>query len=163
MANTSLTMQTQRILIAVEDSKYSEKAVKYGFHLANALGAQVALLHVVDPPPTSSYTAVDPIMGVNPVFIPETTEIQEEASQALLSRLAALWTGGEQHLSKFSKIGQPRQEILDTANEWAADLIVLGTHGRTGFDHFISGSVSEGVARRSICPVLIVPYKDEES
>ncbi|HEY0769691.1 MAG TPA: universal stress protein, partial [Sphingobacteriaceae bacterium] len=55
------------------------------------------------------------------------------------------------------KIGNPRDEILITADEWNADLIIVGTHGRTGFDHFISGSVAEGVARKAKCPVLIIP------
>lgn len=163
MADSPLTIKTQRILIAVEDSKYSEKAVRYGYHLASAFGGHVALVHVIDPPTTSTYGAVDPIMGVNPVYIPEINEVQEEASEELLNRLTASWTGPIENITKFSKVGQPRQEILTVANEWQADLIVLGTHGRTGFDHFISGSVSEGVARRSICPVVIVPYKDDDA
>src|SRR5690606_41169191 len=48
----------------------------------------------------------------------------------------------------FSRIGNPKQEILTVASEWAADLIIMGTHGRTGFDHFISGSVSRSEERR---------------
>jgi len=163
MADSPLTIQTNRILIAVDDSKYSEKAVWYGFHLAQAFQASVALVHVIDPPTNSSYGAVDPIMGVNPVYIPEMNEVQEQASTELLDRLAATWQGAPESISKISKMGQPRKEILTAANEWQANLIVLGTHGRTGFDHFISGSVSEGVARHALCPVLIVPYKDEQA
>jgi len=162
MTDASFNIKTQRILIAVDDSKYSEKAVRYGYHLALALGGQVALVHVIDPPTSSTYGAVDPIMGVNPVYIPEITEVQEQTSADLLDRLALSWGGLEEDITKISKLGQPRKEILAAANEWQADLIVLGTHGRTGFDHFISGSVSEGVARHSIRPVIIVPYKDEE-
>ncbi|GAA4805742.1 hypothetical protein GCM10023231_38630 [Olivibacter ginsenosidimutans] len=162
MADSPLNFKTNRILIAVEDSKYSEKAVRYGYHLAQAFDAQVALVHVIDPPTNSSYGAVDPIMGVNPMYIPEINEVQEEASTTLLDRLAALWSGATTHITKMSRMGQPRKEIITAANEWQADLIVLGTHGRTGFDHFISGSVSEGVARHAICPVIIVPYKDED-
>lgn len=162
MIDSSLTIRTQRILIAVEDSKYSEKAVRYGYHLAQAFNGEVALVHVIDPPTSSTYGAVDPIMGVNPVYIPEINEVQEQASTDLLNRLASLWPNGEQHVTKISKLGQPRKEILEAANEWQVDLIVLGTHGRTGFDHFISGSVSEGVARHAICPVVIVPYKDDD-
>lgn len=162
MTDATLTIKTQRILIAVEDSKYSEKAVRYGYHLAQALGCQVALVHVIDPPTTSAYGAVDPIMGVNPVYIPEINEVQEQASEDLLKRLSSMWTGTGDGVTTISKLGQPRQEIINAASEWQADLIVLGTHGRTGFDHFISGSVSEGVARHAICPVVIVPYKDEE-
>ncbi|WP_134089333.1 universal stress protein [Olivibacter sp. XZL3] len=162
MTDLPFTLNTQRILIAVEDSKYSENAVRYGYHLAQAFNGEVALVHVIDPPTSSTYGAVDPIMGVNPVYIPEINEVQQQASEDLLNRLAMLWPNGEQSVTKISKLGQPRKEILETANEWRADLIVLGTHGRTGFDHFISGSVSEEVARHAICPVVIVPYKDVE-
>src|SRR5690554_1384902 len=149
----------KRILIAIDDSTFSEKATRIGFNLANTLNSKVALLNVMDPPSTS-YTG-DPLLGQQPLIMPEIAQLQEEASRAVLERYGKLWEG-EQELTTFSQIGNPRIEILSTAEEWNADLIILGTHGRTGFDHFISGSVAEGVARRSLCPVLIVPNKDEE-
>jgi nucleotide-binding universal stress UspA family protein len=149
----------KRILIAIEDSPFSEKATRIGFNLAKTLNAKVALLNVMDPPSTS-YTG-DPLLGQQPLIMPEIAQLQEEASKAVLERFGELWSG-EQELTTFSQMGNPRVEILATAEEWKADLIILGTHGRTGFDHFISGSVAEGVARRSLCPVLIVPNKDEE-
>lgn len=149
----------KRILIAIDDSPFSEKATRIGFNLAKTLNAKVALLNVMDPPSTS-YTG-DPLLGQQPLIMPEIAQLQEEASKAVLERFGELWNG-EQELTTFSQMGNPRFEILATAEEWKADLIILGTHGRTGFDHFISGSVAEGVARRSLCPVLIVPNKDEE-
>jgi nucleotide-binding universal stress UspA family protein len=149
----------KRILIAIDDSPFSEKATRIGFNLAKTLNAKVALLNVMDPPSTS-YTG-DPLLGQQPLIMPEIAQLQEEASKAVLERFGELWSG-EQELTTFSQMGNPRVEILATAEEWKADLIILGTHGRTGFDHFISGSVAEGVARRSLCPVLIVPNKDEE-
>jgi nucleotide-binding universal stress UspA family protein len=149
----------QRILIAIDDSTFSEKATRIGFNLAETLNAKVALLNVMDPPSTS-YTG-DPLLGQQPFIIPEIAQLQEEASKEVLERFGGLWKG-KQELTTFSQMGNPRVEILATAEEWNADLIILGTHGRTGFDHFISGSIAEGVARRSLCPVLIVPNKDEE-
>jgi len=149
----------QRILIAIEDSPYSEKAALYGFHLAHIMGAHVALLNVMDPPSTT-YSG-DPLLGQQPLIMPEIAEMQEEASRAILERYSSSWKS-DKNLVTFSKVGNPRIEILATADEWDADLIILGTHGRTGFDHFISGSVAEGVARRAACPVLIVPNKSEQ-
>jgi len=70
--------------------------------------------------------------------------------------------GDEIVLHTYNRIGSPKTEILATAEECNADLIILGTHGRTGFDHFISGSVAEGVVRKSKCPVLIIPNKEKE-
>ena len=148
----------QRILIAIDDSAYSEKAALYGFHLAHVMNAQVALLNVMDPPSTT-YSG-DPLLGQQPLVMPEIVQMQEDASQSILERYSSSWKS-EKELLTLSKIGNPRIEILNTAEEWKADLIILGTHGRTGFDHFISGSVAEGVARRSVCPVLIVPNKTE--
>lgn len=152
------TFGFKRILIAIDDSSFSEKATRIGFDLAKTMNAKVALLNVMDPPSTS-YTG-DPLLGQQPLVLPEIAEMQEEASRSVLARFGALWQG-EQELTTFSQMGNPRTEILATAEEWKADLIILGTHGRTGFDHFISGSVAEGVARRSLCPVLIVPNKEE--
>jgi nucleotide-binding universal stress UspA family protein len=149
----------KRILIAIDDSAFSEKATQIGFNLAETLNAKVALLNVMDPPSTSY--AGDPLLGQQPLIIPEVALMQEDASKEILERYGKLWKGN-QELTTFSQMGNPRVEILATAEEWNADLIILGTHGRTGFDHFISGSIAEGVARRSLCPVLIVPNKDEE-
>jgi nucleotide-binding universal stress UspA family protein len=148
----------QRILIAIDDSASSEKAAQYGFHLAHVMHAHVALLNVMDPP-TTTYSG-DPLLGQQPLVMPEIAEMQEEASRTVLEKYSSFWKS-EKELVTYSKIGNPRVEILATAEEWKADLIILGTHGRTGFDHFISGSVSEGVARRSLCPVLIVPSKTD--
>ena len=149
----------QRILIAIDDSASSEKAAQYGFHLAHVMHASVALLNVMDPP-TATYSG-DPLLGQQPLVMPEIAEMQEEASRSVLEKYSTYWKS-EKELVTYSKIGNPRVEILATAEEWKADLIILGTHGRTGFDHFISGSVSEGVARRSLCPVLIVPSKTDQ-
>ena len=149
-----------KILIAVEDSPYSDQAVNYGFALARKFGAAIALVHVNEIPIATPYIA-DPLLNESPVMIPEMMQIQEEASKNLFDRIQKQW-GEDVTLYTFTKIGRPKDEILATADECKADLIILGTHGRTGFDHFISGSVSESVARRAKCPVLIIPNKEEK-
>lgn len=146
-----------RILIATDDSECSKKALQHGYALAKIMESSVALVHVIEPAAPTNYGA-DPLMGQQPIVIPETTEIQEENSKTMLDEISK----GFQDLKEvftFSRIGSPKQEILTVANEWAADLIIMGTHGRTGFDHFISGSVSESVVRKAPCPVLVVPGK----
>lgn len=146
-----------RILIATDDSECSKKALQHGYGLAKIMGASVALIHVIEPATPANYGA-DPLMGQQPIIIPETTEIQEENSRSMLKEISK----GFEDLSEvftFSRMGSPKQEILSVASEWAADLIIMGTHGRTGFDHFISGSVSESVTRKAPCPVLVVPGK----
>ena len=144
-----------KILIAVEDSIYSEQASDYGFGLARKFDAEVALVHVNDVISTTTAHLTDPILNEPMIMMPEAMDIQEEASKKLFERLSK---GREDTtIYTFMKIGNPRDEILITADEWDADLIIVGTHGRTGFDHFISGSVAEGVARKAKCPVLIIP------
>lgn len=147
----------QRILIATDDSECSKKALQHGYALAKTMESSVALIHVIEPASPTNYGA-DPLMGQQPIIIPETTEIQEENSKRLLDDISKEFHDVKEVFT-FSRIGTPKQEILTVASEWAADLIIMGTHGRTGFDHFISGSVSESVIRRASCPVLVVPGK----
>lgn len=146
-----------RILIATDDSECSKKALQHGRYLANVMEASVALIHVIEPASPTNYGA-DPLMGQQPIIIPETTEIQEQNSKSMLDEISKTFNDVKEVFT-FSRIGNPKQEILTVAGEWAADLIIMGTHGRTGFDHFISGSVSESVTRRANCPVLVVPGK----
>jgi len=149
-----------RILIAVDDSPYSDQAVNYGVLLAKNLGSKITLVHVDEIPISSPYSA-DPLLNESPAMIPELMHIQEEASKLLFKRIK------EQHgdtveISAITKIGRAQDEILAVADACKADMIILGTHGRTGFDHFISGSVSESVARKAKCPVLIIPNPDKK-
>jgi nucleotide-binding universal stress UspA family protein len=72
----------------------------------------------------------------------------EQAAQLLRAKGLNVSTVGEE--------GDPKTRIIDHAAEWHADLIVLGSHGRKGFDRFLLGSVSEAVARHASCSVEIV-------
>jgi nucleotide-binding universal stress UspA family protein len=60
------------------------------------------------------------------------------------------------------KTGDIKTEILETAKTWDASIIVMGTHGRKGFDHFLLGSMAESITRNAQCPVFIVPNKNED-
>jgi nucleotide-binding universal stress UspA family protein len=152
--------EIRRVLIAIEDSSYSDHAAKYGFGLARTLHAEVALLHVNEVPVTTPYVA-DPMLNEAPVMVPELISAQEEAGKRLLDRVAGTFGEGT-IIHTFAKLGSPKDEILATAEEFGADLIILGTHGRSGFDLFISGSVSDKVVRKASCPVLVIPNKEAE-
>lgn len=147
-----------KILIAVEDSPFSDRAIAYGFVLAKKLGAEIVLVHVNEIPITTPYIS-DPFLNETSMILPEMMEVQEAASKQLFDRIQKQYGEGIT-LFTYNRIGRPKDEILATAEECDADLIILGTHGRTGFDHFISGSVSESVARKATCPVLIIPNKE---
>jgi nucleotide-binding universal stress UspA family protein len=150
-------IKLHKILIAVDDSSYSDKAAAYGFALAKKLSAEIALVHVDEIPVGVPYSG-DPMLNEPAIIIPEIMSIQEEASTHLMTRLTKT-AGKDTKLHTFKKIGNPKEEILSTAEEWHADMIILGTHGRTGLDHFLSGSLAESIVRKATCPVLIIPNK----
>lgn len=147
-----------RILIAVEDSPYSDQAIQYGMMLAKKMGSKVAIVHADEIPVNTPFIA-DPMLSETPLMIPEMMEVQEQASKNLFQRIKDQYS--EQHeITTYMCVGRAQDEILSVAEEYKADLIILGTHGRTGLDHFISGSVSASVAKRAKCPVLIIPKKE---
>ncbi len=150
-----------RVLIAIDDSEESEKAIAYGFKLANKLKATVALVHIVDYVIPASYSS-DPVMGLeSTIYVPEVANIQQEHSKELINKIATKY-GNDVKIETFIKNGDPKHEIIKTAEEWQAGIIVMGTHGRRGLDHFISGSLSEDVTRVAPCPVMIIPNRKEK-
>ncbi len=146
----------QRILVALDDSPCSEKVIEYARDLVSE-NTSIALITVVPPTSPASY-GVDPLLGQQPIVVPEVSETQLQAAQDYLDRITTHFATAKEVFT-FSKIGNIREEILDSCEEWGADLLVMGTNGRSGFDLFISGSVSTSVIRKSHCPVLIVPSK----
>lgn len=146
----------QRILLAVDDTPCSHKVIEYGMGLVSD-DTSVALITVVPPTSPASYGA-DPLLGQQPIVVPEVSEIQMQTAQEYLDGLTNSFAHAKEVFT-FSKIGNIREEILELAQEWSADLIVMGSNGRSGFDLFISGSVSESVIRKAHRPVLVIPSK----
>ncbi|MDR2283056.1 MAG: universal stress protein [Sphingobacterium sp.] len=147
----------QRILLALDDSPCSDKVIDYARGILEGQDATLALVTVIPPTSPASYGA-DPLLGQQPIIVAEVAEIQQQAAQEYLDRLAADFTSVKE-IFTFTRVGNIREEILTVAHEWAADLLILGTNGKTGFEHFISGSVSESVIRKAQCPVLVIPSK----
>ena len=143
-------MSYSKILIAVDSSEFSMQAAKKGLELAHQMEAEVALLFVVD---TSKA-----IGNIDVGVLPEQALIilKKEAEQTL-DELATMYNG--ESILKFMPEGHPTKDILKTAEVWEADLIVIGTHGRTGLMHLLVGSVAEYVVRHSKIPVMVVPFK----
>ncbi len=143
-------MSYSKILIAVDSSEYSMQAAKKGIKLAHQLGATVALLFVVD---------ISKAVGnIEAGILPEQALIvlKKEAEQTL-DELVMMYNGD--NILKFMPEGHPTKDILKTAEIWGADLLVMGTHGRTGLIHLLVGSVAEYVVRHSKIPVMVVPSK----
>ena len=140
-------MAYKKILIAVDSSEYSMKAAKKGLELAHQLGAKAALIFVVDE--SRGLGNIDAGITHEQALL----VLKKEAEQTL-DELAEMYNGNE--LMKFMPEGNPEEDILKTAENWNADLLVMGTHGRTGLKHLFMGSVAERVLRHSVIPVMVV-------
>lgn len=149
-------MNYKRILIAVDNSLCAEKAAIAGYDLASKFEAEVALLNIIEPAPAT----VNPDFTLAPVFM-EIYDNSEENSHLLLKEIESRHGRGVS-TTYLSVLDTASNGIVKQAEEWNADLIVIGTHGRTGLYHFLMGSVAEHVARKAACPVLIVPNKSDE-
>ncbi|MES2652927.1 MAG: universal stress protein [Bacteroidota bacterium] len=147
-------MNFKKILIAVDNSICSEKAAKIGYEMASKFNAKVALINIIEPAPAT----VNPDFTLAPVFL-EAYDNSEENSHLLLKEIENKHSNGVP-TTYLSIIDTASHGIIQQAEEWDADLIVVGTHGRGGLYHLLMGSVAEHVARKSACPVLIVPNKD---
>ena len=142
-----------KILVTTDGSTFSDQAIETIAATIRPQGNEVLVLEVVEP---AFYT---PPPQMAPGYIPEQAETIREQMQ-----LAANTTGQAAELLRKSGFKaetrvvecEIRSGILDVADEWKPDLIVLGSHGRRGVEKFLLGSVAESVARHATCSVLIV-------
>jgi len=144
------SFRVQRILVPTDFSPASDAAVTAAVGMAEVFGARVELAHIWAPP---TMTALDF------AFIPSASEIAgyTERLEKLLAEAARKTGLPATRLDRHLVQGEAWSTIVELAKEKQCDLIVMGTHGRSGLPHFVMGSVAERVARASTIPVLIVP------
>jgi nucleotide-binding universal stress UspA family protein len=140
----------QRIVVGVDFSEYSQRALDDAIALAKKFGAELHLLHCFQVYPVEAG-------GFPYPTVPEIHEraIREAAAARLIDwrdKVTAQGVRAEQHLA----IDRPSHGIVALAEKLAADLIVVGTYGLTGLKHVLLGSVAERVIRNAPCPVLTV-------
>jgi len=143
----------KKILIAIDNSAHSMKAAKAGFALAHALRATFGLLYVVD----KSKEVISADLGITPQQ--SGTVLLNEAEKTI-EQYIRLYNGVDR-IERFTPEGFPEEEIINISKEWEADLIIMGTHGRTAIGKILTGSVAEFVIRHSTIPVLITPPRME--
>ena len=144
----------ERILVAVDGSPGSARAVAHAVTLSKALGARLRILPVVD----MGWLALAPELAVDTHRVAAARRAAGEKDLALaLEQVRAAGIDAETALVETGTPGQRlAAQIVEQAQGWPADLIVLGTHGRGGAERLFLGSVAEGVARRASVPVLLV-------
>jgi nucleotide-binding universal stress UspA family protein len=147
-----MTESLNRILVPVDFSAHSEKAIRYATTLANKFGARLSLLHVIeDPFVTGAWQAE--------VFVPNIPELLNDLIKAAKTQLAERRKDLAAHgfiIETAVITGRPATAIVEQASTGKFDLVVMGTHGRTGLSHALLGSVAERVVQKAPCPVLTV-------
>jgi nucleotide-binding universal stress UspA family protein len=150
MNASDATLKLDKILVPVDFSNCSTQALDYALAFAAPFNASLILLHVVEPAvPPDDYLAVASAMN-------KTNENLVRAGRERLEELAREKLRGQVSCQTLVRIGRAHSEIADTANALGADIIIMGTHGRTGFHHALLGSTAERVIRHASCPVLTV-------
>jgi nucleotide-binding universal stress UspA family protein len=143
-----------KILVAVDGSQFSEAAAQALVSQTRMQDAEVLVLEVVEP----LIFSAPPQMA--PGYAPEMAARQEEqlkaAQQTVNATADTLRRAGFKRVDTRTVEAETRSGILSVAEDWKADLIVLGSHGRRGLQRFFLGSVAEGVARHAKSSVLIV-------
>lgn len=143
----------RRILVPVDFSGCSKKALQYAVPFAKQFEASLVLLHVVQPYiPVPEMTTVDTSMVE--------AGMRESGAKALARLKKSI--AAKVPVETALRVGSPHLEISKAVPELSIDIIILSTHGRTGLAHVFMGSVAERVVRHAPCPVLVVREHEHE-
>lgn len=144
-----------KILVAVDESDTSRHALRQAVELAGRLSATLRMIHVVD----MSWLPIGPEVAIDTGALSAARRGVGEKALAL-ARDAAREAGFEAEaglIETETPIQHVAEVLAREAARWGADLVVMGTHGRRGFQHLMLGSVAEKMVRLSSLPVLLVP------
>lgn len=143
-----MTDKIEKILVPIDFSDYSKKALQYSVNIAKKFEADISLVYVIEP-------AVYPAdFSMGQIAVPAADMDLHERAKEELKNLAAAEIGDDVSVEIILKTGKPFVEIIETATDIDADLIIIATHGHTGVEHLLFGSTAEKVVRKAPCPVL---------
>jgi nucleotide-binding universal stress UspA family protein len=141
----------KRILVPIDGSSTSDRALQEAIKLIDAQPVQLRLVHVIDD--------LQFLNAEGYVDYAELRELTRKIGERALARAEEIARQADITVdtSLLEANGERIAHVIDAeATSWAADLIVIGTHGRSGFSHLLFGSVAEGVVRGASVPVLLV-------
>lgn len=146
-----------KVLIALDHSDCSKEAMESAYSQKWPANTEFQLLHVVEPVYvsygiTSAY--IQPMLDAHRDFIKTYKQVMKDTVAEFQNNMSG------HEVTGCVIEGTPAQVILDTADEWKADLIIVGSHGRTGFKRFLMGSVAQKVASHAPCSVNIIKSKN---
>lgn len=143
-------IQIRRILLPTDFSEFARCAARYACAFAEGFQSELHLLHVLE-----THVIATPDLAMGMAFPSYVEETRVAASKKLDDVLDPAWRSRHTVHNAIAE-GNPLVTIIRYAREHQIDLIVLGTHGRTGLSHVLLGSVAENVVRKAPCPVLTV-------
>lgn len=150
-----------KILCPVDLSKLSAEGFRAGVELAQKIGAEVVVLHVVAPIPTTVYSAGMGVAFDVPGYQRELKNQRETELQGSIDKLEPLFK--DIKVSTEVRFGATAESIVNAAEEGNFDMIVMSTHGETGLKRFVMGSVTERVVRLADLPVLCIHPRGDDS
>jgi len=144
-----------RIMVPLDFSDHSKKALRYALRFAEQFGAELEVVHVVTP-----IIFADGM--IPPVEMEDLSRETEKHARSELEKIAT--ADGTEHVTVKATVlqGEPYDEIVNHAAESQTDLLLIATHGRTGLQHFLLGSNAEKILRHAPCPVMVVRDKEHE-
>lgn len=145
-----------KILFPTDFSETSEHAMKYAVEFARTFDAELEIVHILfdDSELVSSYM-------LHSAFRNLSNDLEKGAKEQLQNFLNKYPELSEINFSSKLLKGSPFLEIINEARNFEADMIVIGTHGRTGIEHVLFGSTAENVVRKAPCPVFTVTLPDK--
>lgn len=153
----------KKILITLDYDPSAQKVAEIGYELCKAMNGEIILLHVIEDAVYYSSLEYSPIMGFGGFGMPDISQVPDEA--ALKTASISFLENTKTHLKDESitiltENGDAAECIVKIAKEMAIDVIVMGSHSRSGLEKILMGSVTEKVLHHNSIPVLIIPTKN---
>ena len=153
----------KKVLVALDYNPTAQKVAEVGYSIANAMGADCLLVHILSTPIIYTSVNYDPIMGFSGFEALENYQLNAE----LLSKSANKYLDkvkkhlGDSNVETIVKDGEFDDQIMETALNYNADLIVMGTHSQQWLEKILVGSTTESIIQISKIPIVIVPTKKD--
>jgi len=146
-----------KILVAIEDEVFGDAIAKFLATHEWPDDSEIKLIHVTEP------IFVHALSGYPSELIRSVNEERERAAKSMLLAIGTQLTQCFPRVSTKEEVlfGHPKDVILDAAKDWPADLIVMGSHGRSGFGRFMLGSVSMSILSAAPCSLVVVKLPQE--
>jgi len=154
--------ELKRILVPIDFSTSSREALRRALALAPSFGARVDAMHVWEPSPYVSPDSLVWLRGEQRSFWEHMRHELEDKLRSTVATIVEEEGADEGSVTSRVVAGYTSEMLLSTLRDEGYDLIVMGTHGRTGLSHVLLGSVAERLVRMAPCPVMTIRSHDEE-